>query len=85
MALVAAAVNIVSLKLLKRLRGKDVNVRAATTFSFNDFLSNTGIFVGGGLVMSTGQNWPYLVVAIGVAAIAIYGGVEILRDARSQR
>ena len=85
MALVAAAVNIASLRLLKRLRGKDVNLRAATTFSFNDFLSNAGIFVGGGLVMWTGENWPDLVVAIGVAAIAIYGGVEILRDANSQR
>lgn len=84
MAIVAAAVNMVSLKLLKRLHGKDVNLRAATTFSFNDFLSNSGIFVGGGLVMWTGQNWPDLVVGIGVAAIAIYGGVEILRDAGSQ-
>src|SRR5690606_23541103 len=61
MALVAGAVNILSLVLLKRLKGKDVNLRAATTFSLNDFISNGGILVGGALVLWTGQNWPDLV------------------------
>ena len=84
MAVVAAGVNILSLVLLKRLRGKDVNLRAATTFSFNDFISNGGILVGGGLVLWTGQNWPDLVVGVGVASIAIYGGLEILRDAHCE-
>ncbi|MGQ0589782.1 MAG: cation transporter [Sphingosinicella sp.] len=82
MALVAAAVNLLSLCLLRRLRGKDVNLRAATTFSFNDFVSNGGIVIGGIVVLWTGQNWPDLVVGIGVASIAIYGGIDILRDAR---
>lgn len=84
MALVAAAVNLLSLFLLKRLKGKDVNLRAATTFSFNDFISNGGILIGGGLVLLTGQNWPDLVVGVGVAAIAVYGGIEILRDAHCE-
>lgn len=84
MALVAAAVNLQSLALLKRLRDKDVNLRAAETFSFNDFIANGGILIGGGLVIWTGQNWPDLVVGLGVAAIAIYGGIDILRDARCE-
>lgn len=84
MALVAAAVNLQSLVLLKRLRGADVNLRAAKTFSFNDFIANGGILIGGGLVMWTGQNWPDLVVGLGVAAIAIYGGIDILRDAHCE-
>lgn len=84
MAVVAAAVNLLSLFLLKRLKGKDVNLRAATTFSFNDFISNGGILVGGALVLWTGQNWPDLIVGLGVAAIAIYGGVDILRDAHQE-
>ena len=84
MALIAAAVNLLCLRLLTRLKGKDVNLRAATTFSFNDFISNGGIFVGGGLVMVTGQNWPDLLVGAGVAAIAIFGGIEILRDAHRE-
>ncbi len=84
MALVAGAVNILSLVLLKRLKGKDVNLRAATTFSLNDFISNGGILVGGALVLWTGQNWPDLVVGTGVALIAIYGGIDILRDAQCE-
>lgn len=84
MALIAAAVNIFCLLLLNRLRDKDVNLRAATTFSFNDFISNGGILVGGGLVLWTGNNWPDLLVAIGVAAVAIKGGVDILRDAQGE-
>lgn len=84
MAVVAAGINILSLILLKRLRDKDVNLRAATTFSVNDFISNGGILVGGGLVIWTGQNWPDLVVGIGVAGIALYGGIEILRDAKGE-
>jgi cobalt-zinc-cadmium efflux system protein len=81
MALVAAGVNLLSLVLLKRLKRPDVNLRAATTFSFNDFMSNGGILIAGALVMWTGQNWPDLVVALAVAVIAAYGGIEILRDA----
>ena len=81
MAIIAAVVNIICLILLKRLHANDINLRAATTFSFNDFISNGGILLGGGLVMLTGQNWPDLIVGVGVAAIALYGGIEILRDA----
>ncbi len=81
MALGAAVVNLLSLFLLQRLKNKDVNLRAATTFSFNDFIANGGIILAGLAVMATGANWPDLVVGIAVACIAGYGGVEILRDA----
>jgi len=81
MAAVAAGVNLLSLYLLKRLKNKDVNLRAATTFSFNDFVSNGGIIVAGIIVMVTGANWPDLVVGIAVAGIALYGGFDIMRDA----
>lgn len=83
MAIVAAIVNGLCLWLLKRLREPDVNLRAATTFSFNDFISNGGIVIAGGIVMWTGQNWPDLVLGVAVAGIAIKGGIEILKDARS--
>lgn len=81
MSAVAAVVNIGCLRLLQRLKDKDVNLRAAATFSFNDFVSNGGIIVAGVTVMLTGANWPDLVVGIAVALVAIYGAVEILRDA----
>lgn len=81
MAIVAAGVNLWCLHLLNKLKNKDVNLRAATTFSFNDFISNGGIVVAGIAVLVTGANWPDLIVGIAVACIAIYGGFEILRDA----
>ena len=85
MALGAAVVNLLSLFLLQRLKNKDVNLRAATTFSFNDFISNGGIIIAGVIVMITGANWPDLVVGIAVAGIALYGGIDILRDAHSDK
>ena len=81
MAFIAGMVNLYCLRLLQKMENKDVNMRAATTFSFNDFISNGGIIIAGIIVMLTGTNWPDLVVGIAVACIALYGGIEILRDA----
>ncbi len=81
LAVVAAVVNLICLHLIRRQNSGDVNMKAAETFSFNDFASNGGILVAGGLVMWLDQAWPDLVVGVLVAAIAAKGGVEILRDA----
>jgi len=77
-------VNYVCLRLLQRLKEPDVNLRAATTFSFNDFVSNGGILIAGLMVLWLGSNWPDLVVGLATAFIAIKGGIEILRDARNE-
>lgn len=81
LAVIAAVVNLICLLLIQRQHSEDVNMKAAETFSFNDFAANGGILVAGGLVMWLGQAWPDLVVGILVAAIALKGGVDILRDA----
>ncbi|WP_419755951.1 cation transporter [Brevundimonas sp.] len=81
LAVVAAVINLVCLMLIRRQPSGDVNMKAAETFSFNDFASNGGILVAGGLVLWLGQAWPDLVVGVLVAAIAIKGGLDILRDA----
>ena len=67
MALIAALVNGACIWLLKRVEAPDVNVRAANTFSFNDFISNGGILVAGGLVWWLGSSWPDLLVGVAVA------------------
>lgn len=76
--------NYICLGLLQRLEKPDVKVRAATTFSFNDFVSNGGILVAGALVLWLGSNWPDLLVGLATAGIGIKGRVEIQRDARSE-
>ena len=84
MSAVAAVVNYVCLRMLQRLGQKDVNLRAATTFSFNDFISNGGILIAGALVLWLGTNWPDLLVGLATSLIAVNGGIEILRDARAE-
>lgn len=85
MSAVAGVVNYACLRLLQRIEKPDVNLRAATTFSFNDFISNGGILIAGVLVWWLGTNWPDLLVGFATALIAIKGGVEILRDAQQER
>tara|TARA_R110000782_G_scaffold203598_1_gene292137 strand:+ start:7511 stop:8119 length:609 start_codon:yes stop_codon:yes gene_type:complete len=84
MSAIAGMVNYACLRLLQRLKEPDVNLRAATTFSFNDFISNGGILIAGLLVLWLGSNWPDLLVGLATAVIAIKGGIEILRDARAE-
>lgn len=78
----SAALNLLCVRLLRRIETDDVNIRAATTFSANDAVSNVGILVAGALVAWTGRMWPDLVVGVAVALVALWGGIEILRDAR---
>ena len=80
----AAIVNYICLRLLQKLEQPDVALRAATTFSLNDFISNGGILIAGGLVLWFETNWPDLIVGFLTALIAMKGGVEILADARAE-
>lgn len=84
MSAIAGVVNYICLRLLQRLKQPDVNLRAATTFSFNDFISNGGILIAGGLVLWLWKNWPDLLVGLATALIAIKGGIEILHDAHAE-
>lgn len=85
LAITAAAINFLCIKLLRSHRREDVNLRAAWTMSINDFVSNLGIFIAGGLVLILGSNWPDLAVAMCIAAVAAYGGISTLRDASRSR
>ena len=82
MSIVAAGINLWCLRLLRHLQLTDVNLRAAETFSVNDFISNIGVVVAAGLVAWTGRFWPDVVVGLAIAAVVGKGGVDILRDAR---
>lgn len=82
MGLVAAGINVWCVRLLGRLRRTDVNLRAAYTFSINDFISNLGVVVAAGLVAWTGQFWPDVLVGAAIAIVVGRGGIDILRDAR---
>jgi Co/Zn/Cd efflux system component len=82
MSIVAAVINLWCLRLLRHLQLTDLNLRAAETFSVNDFISNIGVVVAAGLVVWTGRFWPDVVVGLAIAAVVGKGGIDILRDAR---
>jgi Co/Zn/Cd efflux system component len=83
-AVLAALINLLCLRLLTRLKTGDINVEAARTFSFNDFVSNGGILIAGALVLWTGERWPDLVVGLAVTAVALKGAWEIFESARGE-
>ncbi len=80
MAAIAAATNLLCVRLLKPLKSEDVNVKAAETFSANDFVPNAGVVVAGLLVMWTNSFWPDVAVGVIVALVALKGGLEILES-----
>ena len=84
LSLVATAVNFWCIRLLAGFRKAEVNLRAAWTMSLNDFASNFGILLAGLVVWLTGRSWPDLVVGLLIAAVAAYGGVKTLLDARAE-
>ena len=85
MSAIAGVVNYICLRLLQRLKQPDVNLRAATTFSFNDFISNGGVIVAGVLVLWLGTSWPDLLAGALIAAVAFKGGIEILQSVREDK
>ncbi|MFD1042017.1 cation transporter [Pseudoxanthomonas kaohsiungensis] len=85
LALVAAGINLWCLVLLRRVQSNDVNMQAAETFSFNDFISNGGVLIAGGLVLWIGSPWPDLVAGALIALVAIVGGIGILRSVRADK
>ncbi|MBX3725299.1 MAG: cation transporter [Xanthomonadales bacterium] len=85
LALVAASINLWCLVLLRRVRSDDVNMKAAETFSVNDFVSNGGVIVAGALVLWLGSSWPDLVAGALIAAVAFKGGIEILQSVREDK
>ena len=85
LAVVAASINLWCLVLLRRTRSDDVNMKAAETFSFNDFISNGGVILAGVLVLWLGTSWPDLVAGALIAAVAFKGGIEILQSVREDK
>ena len=79
----ALAVNITAALVLKRFReGGDAQARAIWLFSRNDALANIAVIVAAGLVAWTGQAWPDLAVAAGIAILFLHSSLEIIRDSK---
>lgn len=83
-AILAVAVNVGVALMLYRHRTGDSNMRSVWICSRNDALGNIAVGLAALGVMGTQQGWPDLVVAAGMAALALTGAWSIGRQARAE-
>jgi cation diffusion facilitator family transporter len=83
--MIALIANVICVILIARHRQGEVHMRASWIFSKNDVIANLGVIFSGALVYGLGQAWPDIVVGAFIAALVIWGGRQILRDARAEQ
>lgn len=80
----ALAANLSVAALLYAFREGDANMRAVWLCTRNDAIGNVAVLGAAGLVLLTGRAWPDLVVAVGMAALALTGGLSVMRQAQDE-
>ncbi len=83
-AALALAVNVGVALLLYRYRAGDANMRSVWICSRNDALGNVAVALAALGVFGTGSAWPDLVVAAGMALLALSGAASVARQARRE-
>ena len=81
LALMALAVNLMTLRLMWRFRALDVNMSSSVECSRNDALANVGVLVAAGAVALTGSFWPDIIVATIIAALFLRSALRMLAEA----
>ncbi len=80
----ALVVNVAVAVLLFRYRTGDANMRSVWLCSRNDAIGNLAVVGAAFGVFGTGRAWPDLLVAAIMAALAIWGSVEVFGRARME-
>ena len=80
----ALAANVGVALLLYRYRTGDANMRSVWICSRNDAIGNVAVMIAALGVLGTGNAWPDLIVASIMAGLALTGGVQVFRQARSE-
>jgi len=78
----ALLVNVMVALLLYRYRTGDSNMRSVWICSRNDTIGNIAVMLAAFGVDYTGTAWPDLMVAFGMAVLALYGAQQIIGQAR---
>ena len=82
--LVALAANVAVAWMLYAFREGDANMRSVWLCSRNDAIGNVAVMLAALGVVGTGKGWPDLLVAVGMAALALQGGWLVWRQARGE-
>ena len=77
----ALAANVGVALLLYRYRTGDANMRSVWICSRNDAIGNVAVILAAVGVFGTGNAWPDLIVASVMAALALTGSAQVLRQA----
>ena len=83
-ALLALLANVVVAWMLYAFREGDANMRSVWLCSRNDAIGNVAVMLAAAGVFGTGAAWPDLLVAGLMAALALHGGWQVLRQARGE-
>jgi len=70
--------------MLYAFREGDANMRSVWLCSRNDAIGNVAVMLAALGVLGTGNAWPDLIVASLMAALALHGGWQVLRQARGE-
>lgn len=82
MALVA---NVVCALLLFQFRGHDANMKSVWICSRNDAISNIAVMIAASGVWASASGIPDLIVGALIGALALWGGVAVIRAAMDER
>ena len=70
--------------MLYRYRSGDANMRSVWICSRNDAIGNLAVLLAAAGVVGTGTVWPDLGVALIMATLGIWGGLQIIGQARAE-
>lgn len=82
--LLALLANLAVAWMLYAWREGDANMRSVWLCSRNDAIGNIAVMLAALGVLGTGTAWPDLLVALGMATLAMTGGWSVLRQARGE-
>jgi Co/Zn/Cd efflux system component len=70
--------------MLYRFRGGDANMRSVWICSRNDAIGNLAVLLAAMSVFGTGTGWPDIIVAAIMGGLGLWGGWQIVRQARRE-
>ena len=79
--LLALLTNSFCLALLWRHRGEDVNMSSVWICSRNDIIANTSVLMAAVLVWALNNQWPDLVIGLGIAFLFLRSSFSVFKDA----
>ena len=82
--LLALVANLAVAAMLYAYREGDANMRSVWLCSRNDAIGNIAVMLAALGVLGTGSAWPDLLVASGMAVLALVGGWSVVRQARKE-